>query len=277
MARSKALSSELHSQAYNLYLELESYRAVGEQLNVDHKTVMRWATGEVNCSCPWHNWDRLIAEKEVAEQRQRELIADGNFDPLAHEQALLDADPCRVSPPNVPAVDGGLENGGRKKTKATTRHDLERLSQFELIYTKLFYHITGVVLDHNLLLAICDGGDAAIAQHLSDHAKGLQPTNMEQCINAIIRVTNTINDLRERLGIDRKIPGASQLPVQTPVSTISSTPVGQIENKEKGPMTLQEMLAFKDRVMAMSEEDRANMTRQLNAEAPQIEFTGDSV
>jgi hypothetical protein len=188
-------SAETHKAAFDLYYDLRSMHAVAKQLDIDPHTLRRWSRGEVACTCPYHNWEALIVEREAALTKRLELLDEGVVDPLAHEQAILDLEPSRILPTE------SQKAAIRPASKVTDRDDRERLSQFEFIYAKLFYHITGCVIDHGTLLDLTGQTFTLEQAQQYFHNRGLEPKNLESCIKALLQITEAISELQEKLGI----------------------------------------------------------------------------
>ena len=151
---------------------------VSRQVGCSYDTSRRWEKQDFNCveGCAWHGWERLEAEKNAAHQAQEILIQDGNFDPVAHDQAIRKV------------LQGGANVESRAAViKRTVRSDLERASQWEFIYAKAFYKATGQVIEWHTF----QGG--ALTQDVIDKMQGimtigLSPTSFEQCVK-IMRIS----------------------------------------------------------------------------------------
>ena len=269
MARTQAIDSQEHKEAFELYTKLKSYRGVARELSVDKHTIKRWATGDIMCHCPYHNWDRLIAEREKVEEIRRQCAENGITDPLEVEQAILDSEPCQISVPEIPEIKEVVSGRGTpSQWKATLRSDLERLSHLELLYAKVFFHLTGVVLDHSILMSICSGEldddalEREIKKYLNDPGNGLQPTNMEQCMNVMFKIIAQIDVFKERLGLHKK----SSAPSTPPEEETASSGVDMPAIEEKQDTTIEALRKVRKKLLSMSPEEREAHRLELESE-----------
>lgn len=255
MAATPTHSSEQHKKAFELFFDLRSMNAVANQTGVDNHTLRRWSRGEINCDCPYHNWAELVKEREVALVTRMDLIAKGIVDPLEHEQALLDAEPCRIPLTEV------QQQAIRPASKVMDRGDRERLSQFELIYAKLFFHITGCVIDHGTLLD--GGGELLTVEQCKKYfdERGLAPKNLEQCVKVLIQVTEEIRKIREELGL------RTSRPQPTPTATPAELPRKDAPKPldVQAPLTITELKNLKDRMELMSPQEVRALGEQMRA------------
>lgn len=264
--------SEKHKQAYDLYVDLKSYRQVAEVMGVEHHTIRRWSVGDINCDCPFHNWDALLAEKRQAENTRAALVATGITDPLDIEQALLDQEPCHQVPAVVEdaeiATSDDLIVGQRRKLswKATLASDLLRISQLELLWAKFYFALTGVILDHSVLIEQIGGNFNAdkIQEYLLDETRGgLQPSNAEQCLRCLLMVSKQIDEFKERLGLHKRPKPASDVPDGTPAATTDAVVEGVVSKK---PLTLEELRDVRDRMHLLSEEQQTALQAEIRSE-----------
>ncbi len=264
MARSKSHhSTEQHKRAFELFYDLRTINAVSAELDIDTHTLRRWKTGEINCPCPYHNWDALVQERELALSKRIDLLDQGIVDPLSHEQALLDLDPSRT-PPMTEMQKSAVRPAG----KVMDRSDLERLSHLEFIYAKLFFHITGCIIDHGALVDLTgEPFDLARCEKYFSE-KGLEPRNLEQCVKTLIVVTQQISELREEMGLRKArsktppvaVPAAPPVPAPSPA---------QIEEQVAARPLLEDLRAMKDRFDKMSPEEVRAISEQFNQQDDQ--------
>lgn len=252
-------SIDTHKKAFEKYYELRSFAQVETELDIDKHTLRRWARGEIACDCPYHHWEQLIAERDAALEKRQELLDAGIVDPLSHEQALLDAQPSQIDLSEAPKV------AGRVARRVTERSDLERLSHFEFIYAKLFFHITGCVIDHGVLMDMANGTFGLEECRLYFEKKGLEPRNLEQCVKTLITVTDKINEIRESLGLRKAVRPVSQPAPAPTLPNPNATP--KLENSVQGQMALEDLRRFKERIDTMSPEEVRAVADQFKTES----------
>ena len=129
-------TAEEHKAAFGIWSETRNLTQAARSVGSDWGTVKRWAQPDFKCSenCPWHGWERLLDERERALAAKLALINKGEYDPVEHDKALREA-VANQEAPKVLAID------------TIIRSDLERVSQLELLWSKVFYDITGIVTD----------------------------------------------------------------------------------------------------------------------------------
>lgn len=161
---------------------------VSRQVGCSYDSGRRWQKQDFACSdgCAWHGWDRLEAEKNAAHQIQIQLVEEGNFDPVAHDQAIRKV------------LAGGANSESRAAViKRTVRSDLERASHWEFLYAKAFYKATGQVIEWNTF----QGGNLTPEQldkMQGVMTVGLSPTSFEQCVKVMKMAEDQINLIRGR-------------------------------------------------------------------------------
>lgn len=184
----KRWGSNDHEKAFLVWAETHNMSEVVRQVGCSYDTGRRWKKQDFSCTdgCAWHGWDRLEEEKNAAHQAQAQLVQDGNFDPVAHDQAIRKV------------LTGGASSESRAAViKRTVRSDLERASHWEFIYAKAFYKATGQVIEWNTF----QGGN--LTQEVIDKMQGvmtvgLTPTSFEQCIKVMKIAEEQINLIRGR-------------------------------------------------------------------------------
>jgi len=186
---SKVWTKDDHQKAFEVWCDTHNMSAVCRDVGISYDTGRRWKEQDFRCleGCAWHGWDRLEEEKNAAHQAQELLIQQGNFDPVAHDQAIRKV------------LTGGASGESRAEVvKRTIRSDLERASHWEFIYAKAFYKATGQVIEWNTFQG---GGltDEVRDKMQSVMTVGLSPTSFEQCIK-VMRVAE------EQIGLIRGRP-----------------------------------------------------------------------
>lgn len=218
-----------HKKAFDLYYDLRSFHAVSRELEIDPHTVRRWAGGESTCSCPWHSWEALVREREQALDIRLGQIESGDFDPIAQEQALLDLSPSRQ-------LTEERKVQLRPASRVMIRSDAERLTYLEYLWSKVFFHATGIVTDHAILV---DESGVAFDDHIRQtyFERGLDPKNLDSCIKSLKELGEMIEDLRRNLGLRKGGTTDGQ-----PASTDELINTSNVQKS----LTLQELREFRD-------------------------------
>lgn len=181
MAR-KVYTAEQHRTAFETWYETRNYSAAAKSVDANYLTPRRWATEDYDCqyNCPYHSWNRLMDERDAALQVRHTLIQQGNLDPVQHDiamrQAVSDPGPKGQNPPVMRII----------------RSDLERLHHWELLYSKVYYDLTGLALDYGSIKE-----DYARKQY----QMGLHVTNAESGIRMLKTIQEQIDLLQ---GSDRR-------------------------------------------------------------------------
>lgn len=183
--------SEHHKQAFEIWREARTFTRVGEMMDIGLDTVRAWSKADFNClqGCQWHNWEKLVADEALALSRRMQLYEEGNVDPIAHNVATQDVMRSDERNPK-------LQKARREVMDKLVRSDLERAAQWELLWSKVYFQVTGICLDHRTV--IVEGKDVQTGEL---YAQGLKVTNMEGGIRALFTVQSQIDKLKERMGV----------------------------------------------------------------------------
>lgn len=217
-------TDEDHRRAFEIYWQTRVLRRVSDEMGLDFATVKSWS-GEYACTyaCPWHNWDRIRIEREAGIDARLKSMEMGIVDPVQQSAALEAAvaaadtsawDPDRLSQPMLPQI-----RERQQVVESMVRSDLERASQWELLYSKIFFQLTGIALDHRLFVK--DGQPVTEEELKQVFEKGLTLKNMDNGIKALALVQDRIDQLRERMGVYSRKPSAVP-PPQAPQKAIEN-------------------------------------------------------
>lgn len=223
-----------HKKAFEVWLETRNMSAVRRALEVEGKqpayqTAYSWATPEFMCpdGCPYHNWDKLISDRERAALAQAACIVRGDYSPVSQEMAM------------VKAVEAGGETSKDRILAVTSlvRSSRERIGMWEYIWAKIAQDLTGFAVDPNLLLKkdLTNSEEAILSSLLN---RGLHCTNMEQAVRTLAIVEDRIKEHSEALGLN----GAKK---------------DEDEKKDTSQLTLDEVR----RVLALVEKDPGALKR----------------
>jgi hypothetical protein len=237
-----------HKKAFELFYQLGSMNAVSRDLGIDNHTIRRWADGDGGCSCPWHNWDALVREKDEIINARIGLLENDQYDPVAHEQAILNYDPHKgteISEERLLQI--------RRATKVMVRSDAERLTQLEYLWSKVFYHATGIVTDHTIFMDEQSGNMMEDALREEYFKRGMDPKNLEGCIKCLNDLMEQIDEVRRSLGLKKGGLGGGQA---------SATPEKVDADKVNKELTLDELREFRK---LLASEEPAKVKLMLEA------------
>lgn len=227
----KTFTVEDHERAFAIYYETRVWTRVTEALDCAGQTVYNWSKSEYKCpyGCPWHDWDKLIADKDRLMAVHSQLIEDGNLDPLAHDRASrnhLDVQKPRVN--------------RRAAILQLMTSDLERLQHLQILYNKLYYEMTGVQLGLDIT-----GGRYGGKDLVEIYKQGLKCETTGEAMRCFKMICDEIDKIRLR---------NNALDSQQP----------EEENVDKKPLTLAELRNIKDR-LAQTSPDQMEMLRSTLA------------
>jgi hypothetical protein len=260
----KSYNAEDHQKAFEIYYETRTYQRVVDKLGIDFTTVQRWADEKFKCrfNCPWHGWDKLIAEKDMATSARLKLYEDGNLSPVAHDQAVRGA----VDGAPVPAVQsaspGELVRAEKRRQiiDRLVRSDVERLAQWELLWSKTIFHATGQVLDFEALVD-ANGNLLPEAELKKVFSGGVKIQNLESGVRCLAAIQAEIDKIKERLNLQKR----------TGIEQVN----GQDRPESQKPLTIEDMRAFQAALAATPPEHQAVLVRMLKADERALQLLDD--
>lgn len=184
----KAYSSEDHRLAFETFYQHRTFSSVIETLQIAHTTAQNWSLPSYKCptGCPWHGYARLIAEREAMNAARSSLLEKGIVDPVAHEEAAKNA----IT--NVP-------DARRQAAEAFLKSDLEILQHWELVYNRVFYDLTKIKLDFQLMKDT-EGNWIPIEKFLEP---GLHLETASEAIRVMAIIRDRIDSIKLRMGINK--------------------------------------------------------------------------
>lgn len=260
MAR-KNYSMDHHRQAWEIYFSMRTYQAVSDEMGVDYSTITRWAAEDYKCrhpGCQWHGWERLLSEQEAAVAARLQLYEDGNLNPVAHDDAIRRA----ISPESEPQVGLTVEENRqrmveierRKRVLETlVRSDFERLAHWEYVWSKVFYQVSGQVLDHKALVN-ADGLPLSDEQVKELFGKGLKLTSLESAVRAMSVIQDQVDKLKEKIGLHKKMTNDD-------IGT-----EGEMSESTTPDLTIEDMRLFRDMLENTPPEKRDLLMRMFKAD-----------
>lgn len=195
-----------HQRAFEEFYETRNWTHVSRVLEMEWNTAKRWGRPDYKCkwNCPWHNYAVLIEERDQAQQARAILLAQGVTDPAEHDAAMRDV-MVGVLPPKDESGVEVFRDEVKSKTEA-------RIAQWELLWSKLYFDATGLVLDWRQLR----GGKPAergVEEKLRQLLRGgLHATSLDQCIKNLKIVEEQVAKLR---GHVQDLPESTYDPVDT--------------------------------------------------------------
>lgn len=238
-----------HQKAFEVWYKTRNWSTVAKTLDANWSTTKRWSEETFPCSwgCSWHGYDQLIADRDKAHQARMELLDQGNYDPVDHELAMRDAIAKKDPQNNVIVSETSMK---------IVRSDLERLQHWELLWSKVYFHATGVVttwreyagfdtMPEYERLELKEKVRQALTQ-------GLAATSLEQCIRMLKTIQDQIDGLQ---GARRRTASTSGDPA-------------------KKEMTIQELRQLRRHLQNTPPSKLATMLTVVNSDAPPDSRTG---
>jgi hypothetical protein len=255
----KHYTKDDHERAFQLYFEHRTYQKVADEMGIDYGTVLRWAKEDFDCThpgCNYHGWDKLIEEKDRAIEARLKLYDEIDLDPVHHDQAVRGV----VTQPDLTG-DLTEQEKRRRIAEADRRHkvieslvrsDLERLAQWEWLWSKIMFHATGMVLDYNAIVGV-DGSPMSEEEVRKLLGRGLKTTTMEGAVRALKEVQSQIEILKEKIGLQKKVGNED-------IGT------GQTTDDSRPEMTIEDMRNFKELLENTPPEKRALLVKLFKAD-----------
>jgi hypothetical protein len=138
-------SPELHQKAWEIYSKSLSYASVAKDLGIDSRTASYWGTNFYECpwKCPFHDYQRLIRHRDNATNVQIQMIEAGEENDERIDDAGREALQLQYKHPLE------LQKDTYEQMKLMTRSDAERITHWEYLYGKVFFHMTGIALNYD--------------------------------------------------------------------------------------------------------------------------------
>lgn len=234
MPRNK-YNADHHRAAFEAYYKRRNFVDASEAAGCNYGTVIRWASVDFQCEafCPWHDWDKLIRERDSVLSGQIELIEAGNYDPLAHDEAIRSG----LS---------SLRPGVKQTLLGMIRSDVERIAQLEYLWSKYYYDVTGQALTYS----------AHKEKTLEvEFKKGLRAETAKEGMAILTGLLDQIEKLKVRAGL-----------VDSEGRDKSNNAIIQDENKPPPPMSLSDLRETMSRLENTNPEELAAMTSMLKKE-----------
>lgn len=229
---------EAHEKAYRVWSETGGNMSrVADAIGCSYPTPSQWFREDYSCleKCPWHGWPKIKEQEDIVNQRKAELFAAGNYNPIDHALAMNEA--LKEIPQDR-----------RDIILDIIRKDEEILGHWELLYGKVFYHLTGVPLAFSQVKNPQTGDLMRIE---TIYKEGLQVQNVESGIRALMNCREQIDKLKIRNGL-LKPDGMAKTQEELH---------GDTTGKEK-PLTLEEIRAMSDQLKGKTVEELVAMQRE---------------
>lgn len=222
----KTYTADQHQQAFEVWYRTRNWSTVAKELGATWTTTKRWSEADYPCQwgCPWHNYDQLIQERDRAHQARVDLLEKGNVDPVAHDVAIRDA----IAKPHNP------NEVFEAAPLVICRSDLERMGHWEFLWSKVYFHATGIVTNWSEFQ-----GRSVMPEferlELQEKVRGalgggLAATSLESAVRMLKMIQDQIDGLqgaRRRTAGDEAGPAKSEMTIQTLRAlkkTIKNTP-----------------------------------------------------
>lgn len=185
-----SFTAEDHKKAFDAFYQHGTFSKVIEAVGITHQTAQNWSLATYRCpsGCPWHDWPRLVAERKSMNMARASLLEKGVVDPISHQEAAKNA------LVNVP-------DKRREAAEAFLKSDLEILQHYEFCYNRIFYDLTGIKLDFQLMKD-AQGEWIPIEKFLVD---GLHLETASEAIRLMGMVRDRIDAIKMRMGISKPL------------------------------------------------------------------------
>ncbi len=201
-----------HQKAFEIWYKTRNWTSVAQALTANWSTTKRWATHDYPCSwgCPWHNYDELIADRDKALQARKNLIDDGNFDPVSHDLAMRTA---------ISRKTDKTQFASNPAPMLIVRNDVERIQHWEYLWSKVYFHATGLVTTWCEFQGFGDmpsfERDELEGKLRTTLTGGLVATSLEQCIRMLKVIQDQIDGLQgaNRKAITSSTPGKKEMTI----------------------------------------------------------------
>lgn len=187
--------AETHKRCFDIYRISRNLSDVQRQIGTTYDTVLRWRSANYVCNhgCPYHGWDELI-EQEMAVMAAKEKAAiAGVSDPTEQQKAMELA----LAKPNEPApTDRQI-----REAVALVITDEQQLAHWRHLYAKVYYDLTGTVIDFDTLLQDLTGTRHLFKEELLK--RGLRITTAESGVRILGLIADKIKEFERRIsGVD---------------------------------------------------------------------------
>jgi hypothetical protein len=185
----KKYTPEDHQKAFELFSKGRDYQYAAKQLGVSFGLVHRWGTPWFVCpwGCPWHNYDKLMYERAKVLNKRITEIESGEMYNSTLESTTLD-----TIKRDHPVKDHHLLT---REIAKIVRGDLERIAHWEYLYGKVFFDLTGLVLNPHV--------EGMGLQQLPDpeelvYSRGLKLEDAEKAVALLKIIQAEIDKIRNR-------------------------------------------------------------------------------
>lgn len=213
-----------------------AWRAAGGKItevernqNISGPTLRNWRGDSFVCpfGCPYHGWEKLEEESRRVADGKSELVAKGNFDPVATGnmiEAIVGERPVIADTTNATPM---------------VLTERQRLAHWYYVYCHVFYQLTEIPLDH---LTLKDALSGTFRVQATDrYGKGLRFTNAADAVRVLAVCGDQIRTLEA--SINGFVPGGQgmkQINVQPkdPLEQMSPTQLrDMITQLKKDPVS----------------------------------------
>jgi hypothetical protein len=240
-----SFTAEHHQKAFELFFLNRNWKATAEALETTSHTIYSWSRPIFQCkeNCPYHGWDSLIEERTKIQKAQLDAHVRGAQDPLSQGSLIhMNAD-SHVPVSMTPA------EAQQSALIGIHKSEVERLTQLELLYNKVFFDLTGIPLAYSQFKDL-----AAASLALKDiYNAGLHATTFREATNALSTILGEIEKCKRRLGLIDQAGKVTEAPLEEKVS-----------KQEK--LTLQDLRNIRNKIDATTPEELEMMRQQFASE-----------
>jgi len=209
-----------HKMAYEVWRKTSNMRGTARILGCSWHLVNRWSKADYKCKyrCPWHGWQKL---------KTRDMLS-------VEEIANVDTKDL-WQPIGQPTGQGGTFSAEIDVTDLI-RTDKDRLLHLELLYNKLFFTATEIMLD---CPAVKNASGKMTDEELRElFSRGAQTRSLDVAVRTLLSLIQEIDRLKEQAGLKRKAGKAGEVEKEIPKLEIEDLRIikaalGKMDEKER--------------------------------------------
>lgn len=179
--RTRQYTMSDHKRAYEIWRQTGNMRYTSRTMGFSWHLVNRWSQSDYRCrfSCPWHGWEEL---------RKQDMLRMDTVD---------NANDSMLWKPNT-----GEPLKTHVDIEDLIRSDKERLLHLELLYNKVFFIATEIMLD---CPSMKNASGRMTQQELRElFARGAQTRSLDVATKTLLSLIQEMDRLKEQAGLKRK-------------------------------------------------------------------------
>jgi hypothetical protein len=196
-------TAEDHRRAYDSYVaSARNMSQTSRVMGIAYETVLRWRESNYACAygCKFHGWDSLADQNLKVMEARNALTNSGVNDPIVLEGAIRNPEAVLEM---IPAPKPLTPAEEAKVTRIVIKEE-ERLSHWYHLYAKVYYDLTGVVLDFDTLISTTEPAETVRARREILYKNALRCTNAENAIKTLGYIEDRIRAIESAKNADKK-------------------------------------------------------------------------